>query len=256
LALALTAGLLALATLRVARVGWVPAVEQAIAALPKQARIDDGRLIWPSARREVLADNQWLAFVVSPAARDPSVQAADVQVELTANVCWISGLLGYWWLPYPTGYIIDLNRETVESLWAAWRPHLQAGVFLAGGLLPLGIVALIALLLGWSVKGYAWLLGRTTGWTTVWRLAVVAQVPGAWLWALGLVLYSFRALTPSLLLGVAALAGVLTLLFLLLAPWWLPRKADEDEAEEDNPFAEDEEEAGELDPDNPFGGGG
>jgi hypothetical protein len=242
LALALTVGLLAGATAYVARVAWFPALEEAIAALPDRARIDDGWLIWPNADRMVLADNQWLALVVDPVARDPSVQAADVQIELTANACWISCLPGCLRLPYPPGYVIDLDRDTVESLWGAWRPWVQAGVFFAGGLLPAALAALIALLLAGPAKGYAWLLGRPAGWGAAWRLAFAAQIPGAWLLTLGLILYRFRALMPPLLLGVLALGGLVTGGFLLLAPWWLPRPETETAPppSRDNPFADAE----------------
>lgn len=231
--------------LRLAHVGWFPAIEEAIAQLPPDAALDGGLLKWPENDRRVLADNMYLSIAVEPTADAPGVQAADLHFEFTARALWVTWMAGHLRLGYPGGYVIDLDRSTLEPLWQAWLPHLHGGVLLATLFLSLLAWGLMALVLAPVVAALSSLLGRRAGLGVSWRLCLAAFLPGSVLLATAIVLYGFRYLSVPMALAAIGLQIVAALLLIGLAPWCLPRRSAEapftpatpSEPPSDNPFA-------------------
>lgn len=241
----LAAATIAGAVLRLADVGWFPAVEEAIAQVPAGAALDGGMLVWPENHRRVLADNMYLSIAVGPVADAPGVQAADLHFEFTAEALWVTWMAGHLRLGYPAGYVIDLDRKTLEPLWQAWRPHLHAGVFLATMLLAVLAWGLMALVLAPFVTLLAGLIRRCCGLGVAWRLSLAAFLPGSVLLAAAIFLYGFRYLNVPMALAAMGLQVVVALLLLGSAPWYLRRRLSKApsvgrtpaEAPSDNPFA-------------------
>lgn len=247
-----------LAVGRLASVAWFPAIEEAVAQLPAQASLDDGRLRWPEPERRILADNTWLGLAVDPTATGPGGQGADLQVDFTRDALWVTALTGYLRLPYPSGYVVALDRATVAPLWEAWRPHLLLAIGGAATLTLILIWALLAVPLGWLAAVLAWLFGGRSRLGNAWRLAIASFFPGAILVAAALFLYSFRFVNVPVAIAMGLLHLIWTMGILFVGPWFLLESAEPEalaaapEAA-DNPFKPPPEPEPEpVDPRNPF----
>lgn len=215
---------------------WFPVVTQAVLNLGGFGAVRGGQLAWPGKEPLVLAENRFLGLVMDAEDSGGTGQVADVQVEFTRQRIKVVSLLGYTSLPYPPGVEIELNRPVLDPWWNAWRP-----AFVFGG----GLATFLFLFINWfalatlfavPVRMVAWLAGRTTSLGSCWRVAAAALLPGAVWVAAALLLYGLELL--SLVgLGVAfglhfAVDGV----YLLGAPFCLPRKAEVGPAPAGNPF--------------------
>lgn len=223
---ALAALLLAVAVTEVARTAWLPVIELSIRQLPAgQAELRDRRLIWPDDRIQTLGNNGLLAVIVNPANRPLDDQGPDIQVELAGDRVIFGWLFGYASLPYPPMPALALSPEELRPLLGAWRPHLLAGAGLAVFLGALafwfawGMLGAIPLRLGAAA------LGRVATLTGCWRSSVAAWLPGTLPFTVALVFYQHRMISLAGVLGVGALAILLSLVLLLAVPFLLPRAA-------------------------------
>lgn len=203
---------------------WGPALDEAIHHLPPTGEIRDGRLIWPETAPTRLVDNQFLALIVQRGAAKPG-QSADVQIELGDSAAILSSLLGYVVIDYPAGSTLPLNRTETEPLWGAWRPylHLGAGIVLVGALALLWALLASALVL--PLRFYTFLADRRATCAACWRLAVASLIPGGMLMGTAILFYGLRRLTLVDLLLINAIHLFVGLVYLLIAPLRLPRRA-------------------------------
>jgi hypothetical protein len=234
LAALLSTFLVAGAVVRLAHVGWFPAIGEAISQVPPGTALDGGTLRWPVRDRQVLADNMYLSVAAGAVPDAPGIQAADLHLEFTSRALWVTWMAGHMRVAYPAGYVIDLDPAISEPLWEAWQPHLYAGVFLGTALiLWLGWGA-TAMVLAPLLAGAGRVLGRQSGFITAWWLAVSAFLPGSVLLAGAVYLYGFRYLNLPMALVALVVQVLLAALLLCLAPWGLPRQVP------DTPFAQPE----------------
>ncbi|HLX95466.1 MAG TPA: hypothetical protein VKU37_06970 [Verrucomicrobiae bacterium] len=166
-----------------------PVVGTAIQKLPATGEIRSGRLDWPGRSPELLAGGRLLALDVDLDHSGQIGPAADVQIEFGRGTIRSFSLFGYWEWPYPRGYVIAFNRNTLEPLWGAWVTAL---------LVIAGVAATLGVLLNWWLLATlyflpVWLLGfftnRDLNFRRSWRLAGAALVPGALLMTAAIVLY-------------------------------------------------------------------
>ncbi len=166
-----------------------PIVGTAIQKLPATGEIRSGRLDWPDRSPELLAGGRLLALDVDLDHSGQLGPAADVQIELGRETGRAFSLFGYWEWHYPRGYIIAVNRNTLEPLWGAWAMEL---------LLAAGAAVAIGLLVSWWLLATlyflpVWLLGfftnRDLNFRRSWRLAGAALMPGALLLTAAIPLY-------------------------------------------------------------------
>jgi len=208
---------------RVFNATWFPVIELAVNRLPAQGEIRHGRLSWSGLKPVTLADNAFLALVVNPDTHTRAGQSADLQIEFQPQALALSSLFGYVALPYPSGWVVPLNRPEVEPLWGAWRPYVRFGlpaVVCAGFLL---LWTLLATLLVAPLRLYVSMVRRRVSLGGCWRLGLMALMPGALLMNGALALYTHHRLILVELLLANAAHLVLDLVFLALAPLRLPR---------------------------------
>jgi hypothetical protein len=194
------------------------------------------RLAWPATGAVVLAENRFLGLVVDLDESGSTGQVADVQVEFSRERIKFVSLLGYASCPYLSGFEIGLSRQTLDPWWNAWRP---AFLFAAA------IAMVLWLFLSWSVmailyavpmRAIAWMAGRTASIGKCWRMAAAGQLPGAAWMGGAILLYAVQQL--SLIgLGVAfGLHFVVSWVYVIGAPFFLPTKEVDALAAGGNPF--------------------
>ena len=184
---------------------WIPAIRQTVKQLPAQSGIREGKLQWPGTAPVRLAEGKFLSILVNPGPSMEMGQTADLQWEFQGEELRLRSLFGYVSVPYPTGWIIALNRSEFEPWWGAWEPAILAGA---------GVLVVCSLLFGWSVLAaaylwpvlaVAWLADRHVNLATAWKLGSAALMPGAALMSGAILLYGLGRLPlVGLLCGLAA----------------------------------------------------
>lgn len=214
---------------------WFPTVRAAIDQLPAQAAIRSGRLTWNDEAPRSLAESRFLALVVDLEHSGQLRSPAHLEVELGRNGLWIYSLFGCLQVPYPNGYVIALNLETLKPWWGAWAPAILAGV---------GLASTASLLVTWTALAClyclpAWLLAlytdRQLRFTASWKLAGAALMPGALVLTGALVLYSLGGLDLVHLVGAWVLHFLLGWAFVVLGVLARPKVTAAPGAEA-NPF--------------------
>jgi len=231
----------------------LPALQQAMIQLPEQAGVHDGRLVWPGRTPVVLGETAFLGLALNASEGTTPGTTADLEILLTPTAVRFTSLLGHLNLPYPSGWTLDLSRQTVTAWWKAWCRALFVG-FLAGTVVLLMASGwVLGLAVAWPVRLAGRLLRRDLTAGGAWRLAVAAGLPAGLLISAAVVLYGAGQLS---LLGVL-LAWVAHFLVLAvyagLAPWWLPRRIPGARPKA-NPFSSRTQAAAGRRPKNPFAG--
>ncbi len=215
---------------------WFPVVTQAVKELTDFGAVRGAQLAWPKNDALVLAENHFLGLVMDLEDAGGTGQTADLQVAFTRDRIKIGSLLGYTSLPYPGGVEIELSHQALDPWWNAWRPAFLFGGAFATMLWVFASWFALALLYTLPVRVLAWFGSRATSLSKCWRVATAALLPGA-VWLGGaLLLYATEQL--SLVgLGVAfGLHFVIAWVYVLGAPFCLPRKGDDALATGANPF--------------------
>ena len=172
-----------------AQSAWCPVVAAAIAKLPDQGEIRDGRMDWRGAAPQVLAENHFLALSVDLQHAAEAHSPAHLQVEFGQADVQIDSLFGYVRFAYWRGWVLPCSRAELTPWWGAWRPPLLA-------LLVFGVI--LFLILSWSLLAMvyslpAWLLAfflnRDLALRCSWRLCSASLMPGALLMSGAIVLF-------------------------------------------------------------------
>jgi len=217
------------------RTAWFPTIHEAIRHLPDQGEIRSGKLYWPDASPESLAEGHFLAFVVDNDHTGTLRSPAQIQVEFGRNDVFFHSLAGYREWPYPKEWIFGFNRKEAEPWWGAWQPPIQWLAFGATLLWCMVTWALLAVIYCVPVWLGGFFANRDLNLLQSWKLSGAAQMPGALLMIAGILLYGFGLLD---LVGFAAAAAVhilVTWTFLPLSVRAAPRLLSHDSPEK-NPF--------------------
>jgi hypothetical protein len=233
----LVAGGVALSVVWFLAAAWFPTLTEAIEQLPATGDIRRGRLEWPDASPVRLAQGKFLSVVVDLERAAPLDQTADVQLEFGRNNVRVHSLLGYWPIAYPRGWIIALNRPTLEPWWGAWQPAVLAAV-------AVGVV--IGLLFSWALLAVPYSLpirvlvlffDRAATGSARWRVAGMAQMPGALWMAAALFLYAHHQIGTVQLFAAWLAHWVIGWIYLVGAAVRLPKLASLSPAP-GNPFSQ------------------
>jgi hypothetical protein len=236
--MSLTLGMALVAALVVAHfmaMSWWPAVRAAAAAMPDGTIIRDGRLVWPGAAVQALAENRFLAITAVPRGAHPLPTAADLSLELREDGVDAASLLGYTFVPYPRQLDLRLTSRVLTAQLDAWHPHILAwtGLLTFFGLIGTWLTG--GMLLALPLLSYSLLGERRGTFLGCWRLAIAAFVPGTLLGLLAVLLYTYQQVALVEVLLMAGVASLLTVLLLVVAPLKLPQSFP---AEVNNPDAE------------------
>ena len=219
----IVAVLVAASVVAVFYLAWEPAVRQAIARLPEEGAIRAGRLDWIGPTPVRLCEGKFLSLIVDSTGTGELGHAADLQCELGRTELRLRSILGFVGLPYPTQWVIELNRRALEPWWGAW--HLVVAAGLAAG-------AVLGLFVSWGILGALYALpaqviavcsDRRVGVIGAWRLAVASHMPGALLMSAAIFAYGFQQLNLIQLLAAWLIHVALTWIYVVISPLCLPR---------------------------------
>ncbi len=225
-------------------VAWVPVIREAAHELPEDgAMIREEKLHWPDKEARVLSENSRLAIIVDPADEDGLGRVADLQIELCPSRVKLRSELGFVDVPYSAGWVIALNRATLEPWWGAREPWLVA---IAGGAMAAKLFLswwLLALLYAPVVKLLAFFATREVSWRGAWRVACAVLMPGALLMAGGILLYGLEVISLPWLVFLVVAHAIVGWVYLIGAPFRLPKKtaARGEVPSKANPFTSPEE---------------
>ena len=218
---------------------WFADVRLAITRLPDQAALRQGQLEWPEGEPVRLVESAFLSILVDPDNRSDVNLTSDLQVEWGRDEWRIRSLFGHGYVPlrYPTGWSLPLNRAALQPWWGAWQWVILAGF---------AVAVVVGLLLQWAALAVLYLapvrlavffLDREVSRAGCWRLASAALMPGAVVMSGAILLYGMHRLPLVGLLLAVILHLLVGWVYLLIAPFKLPKKAAALAAEKSNPFA-------------------
>ncbi len=215
---------------------WFPVMTQAVQGLSDFGAVRGARLAWPHTEAVVLAENRFLGLVVDLEESGSTGQVADLQLKFTRERIKVVSLFGYTSFPYPGGVEIELNRQTLDPWWNAWRPAFVFGGAFATVLFLVASWSVLSVVYALPVRVLAWLAGRVASLGKSWRIASAALLPGAAWMGGAMLLYALEHL--SLIgLGVAfGLHFVVGWVYVIGAPFCLPRQAQDALTNGHNPF--------------------
>ena len=202
---------------------WEPAVRQAITRLPEEGAIRAGRLDWSGPTPVRLCEGKFLSLIVDAAGVGDLGHAADLQCELGRTELRLRSILGFVGVPYPTRWVIELNRRSLEPWWGAW--HLVVAAGLAAG-------TIVGLFASWGILGalyslpaqlIAYSANRRVSVIGAWRLAVASLMPGAVLMGAAIFAYGFQQLNLIQLLAACVVHGALPWVYVVAGPLCLPK---------------------------------
>ena len=236
---------------------WAPVIDKTIRQMPPTGEIRGGRLAWPSGA-VLQQEGPVMRIDVRPGGFANVVESADLVLAFGSSDLRIGSSLGLGLLtlPYPTGWILSFNKTELEPWWGA-RSHMV----LAG----LGLLTILALLGAWSALGLLYMFPvkvfsfNRVDWAGAKKIAIAAQMPGALVMSVGIVLYGLKQLDLVALLIVWGVHLLLPWMYLMFSPILAPKPPKPQKAKSkkpkvrrdprDNPFDETSENSG-----NPFGG--
>ena len=215
---------------------WVPVITQTIQGLPPSGAIQDGQLSWtrPKPLRTVGSTFLWIS--IDPGNTLEPSEGADLEVELGRHQLRFRSVFGFLAIPYPNGYTIALNRNEVEPWWGAWHPAVTVGLSAATFVGLLVTWEILAWLYAWPVRLISFYADRDLSWSGAWRLGGAALLSGAMFMVLALDAYAFHQLNLMQLLAAFVLHFMIGWVYVLFAPFALPRCSHTSNPPSANPF--------------------
>lgn len=202
---------------------YAPVIAKTTQKLPEMAHLEKGELTGIDSRIET--DEPFLSLVID--VDDFSdTGTGDLQIgfgKTNVMVCSVdSSSWGCLTFDYPSDYL-DVSRSSLQPWWGARQPFIIGGV---GVLFVIGIfitLPLIAVVLMWVPKFFAYFADRKLTVRQAWNLAMAAQLPGLIVLAASVVLYGAQ-LMDLLGVGVFYILHILVdLVYLIGAVFFLPR---------------------------------
>jgi hypothetical protein len=214
---------------------WAPVIDEAVAALPPTSSIQGGTLRWPERSGRLLAANQFLSFeVVLNEVRSDSAPV-DLAFEFRPDRLGLRSLFGSAAVPYPRNVIFKLNRTALVPTWGAWRGPAIFVLIPGTALLLVLSWSLLAIPYAVVARGIAGLFGRELSLPEAWKLCVAAQLPGCILMIFAISLYASGQVSVLFILIMFVAHFIPTVLYLLISPLLVPKKA-RGAALKSNPF--------------------
>ncbi|MCF7765489.1 MAG: hypothetical protein K9N62_17610 [Verrucomicrobia bacterium] len=231
------AAIVAASVLTTVLVSWKPVITETLLRLPDQGGIRDGTLAWFGPEPVRLANNSFLSVVVELIPNGSLGLSADLQLEFGRRELRSRSILGYLAVPYPVDWVIPANRKQLEPWWGAWNWPVMGGLAL-GVFFGLQVLWwLLAVVYAWPVRLIAFYSDRQISLPQSFKLAAASLLPGALLFSACLVAYAFQRINLIELLLAHVLHLVIGWLYVVVAPFRLPRLgAAPSNSKSENPF--------------------
>ncbi|MEO6035349.1 MAG: hypothetical protein ABIQ35_08850 [Verrucomicrobiota bacterium] len=198
---------------------YATSVSEAIRHLNDEAAFENGQLI--HATSGVLTQKKFLSVVIDLEETGQSGQTSDLQIELRRKYFQACSLFGCGVFEYPADSFL-IGRSTSEPWWGARKPIL---------LVLCGVLAIAGVWLTWFVlaliyapiaKVIAYFNDRELSWSGSWRLASAAQMTGALLMSLAILLYGLQVFDLIRFLFFFSAHFVVAWIYVGAAPLVLP----------------------------------
>lgn len=199
---------------------YSPSILEATQNLPDEATLQQGDLT--NVASQVLTEKKFLSIIIDLEETGERGRVADLQVELRKNYFQICSVLGCKPFAYPKETIL-LGRSSSEPWWGARQPIILA---ICGALTFVGVWlswSILALIYAPITKLIAYFEDRQLSWRESWRLASAAQMMGALLMSLAIVLYGLQAFDLIRFIFFFSLHFVVAWIYVFAAPHHLPR---------------------------------
>jgi len=215
---------------------WFPILRAAIHQLPATGLIEDQQLRSPRSSTDPLADSRFLTLAIDLDGTGVPANVTDLRVEFRRTQVVLCSLLGCRGWNYPKGRIVPFNQPDLESWWGAWEAVIYSlsSLVLVAGLLASWLV--LATLYCPIARLYAFFKDRQLTLPGSWKLSAAAQLPGALLAAVALVLYGQGVIDLIQFIVLWALHVAISWLYLFVSPLHLPRVSEVVPALGANPF--------------------
>ena len=242
---------------------WVPVIDESIKKMPQNGEIYHGNLNWPASSSmhvEGPAGEPFMRLDVQPSGITNVVESVDLVLAFDSKRLLIGSSLGLGLLPvpYPSAIIIPFNKADLEPWWGA-RSHLI--------LLLIGFLVVILLIATWSFLSLIYMFPvkifsvNRLSWRSAWQLASAAQMPGALLMILGILMYGLKQIELVGLVFVWVIHLIAPWFYLFFSPFFASKSIANNDREfnskaksnvKANPFDESPP-SKKINSDNPFG---
>jgi len=216
---------------------WFSQITAAICNLPARGELNRGVFVWHGDSPVQLAGSKFVAFAIDLNHEAELGHEADLCVEFGREEIQLHSLLGYVRLDYPRNWHVTIERAQLEPWWRAWAPAILACTCAVVVLLLFVVWTVLGAVYTWPAALIAFLANRRLDLSGAWRLAGAAQMPGAVMLGLGIVLYGIGWLDLVRFGGCVVLQFLVGWFFVLVAPLTLERLVSP-EIFRGNPFAQ------------------
>jgi hypothetical protein len=215
----IAATLAALVVIWFLKTNYSPSISEAIKNLPDNALLENG--ILTNVSSGILTQKKFLSAIIDLEETGLTGQTADVQVEFRESYFQICSLLGCGVFNYPDGKII-LGRSSAEPWWGARQPVILAicGVITAIGVWFAWVI--LAIIYMPVAKLIAYFADRQLSWRESWRLVSAAQMTGAFLMSLAIILYGLQVFDLIRFMFFFSAHFFVAWVYIFSAPFFLP----------------------------------
>ncbi|MDA7627463.1 hypothetical protein N8843_02390 [Verrucomicrobia bacterium] len=175
-------------------INWLPVWETAIMQFPAGSIIEKQVLSTNAPVSKNLASNHFLSISIRTDTQKEISSTSDLRIILDTSGVRIGSLFGYLRLPYPAGYIIELDSEQVHPWWLSRSFFLYLGAFTffwIGFSLSWRVLALIYTT---PVFILTYLSGRRPTFGIVFRLNLLSLMPPALFMIVAVILHGLEQL--------------------------------------------------------------
>jgi hypothetical protein len=214
------------------KTNYFPSISEAVKKFPDNAVLENG--ILTNVASGILSQKKFLSAVVDLEETERSGQTADVQVEFRRDYFQICSLLGCGMFEYPPGKIV-LGSSSAEPWWGARQPVILAICGITTAVFLWFVWVIFAIIYAPIAKLIAYFADRQLAWRESWRLVSAAQMPGAFLMSLAILLYGLQLFDLIRFLFFFIVHFFVAWIYICSAPFFLPRVSDKISAAK-NPF--------------------
>lgn len=216
------------------RIGW-PVVRGVLEAWETPVECRGGQWLFPDDRVRVLAESRDVAVILDPALTGQWRTPVLVEIHMGRQAVRVYSPVGEWQWRHPGRWSFVADAETWRAASEAWLPF---------GLAVLGLGAAVSLWVAWRLLAVpyalwillsALILRREVRGGRVWQMALLLQLPGAWVLTVAVLAYAVGAIDGLGLIVAFGLHWIVTGILLVASPFLLPRREGTRRGS-DNPF--------------------
>lgn len=200
-----------------------PQITRAISKIPPGARITSRLLTWPGKESARLEESPFLSITIEPRGGQPLASSSDVDLILAHDHLRIRSLFGHAALPYPAGYVIELDGRELGPKWGAWSFTALTALFVAGTAGLLATWFLLAVLYAIPGRLITFYFDRKAKFEQLVKVCFIAMIPPGLFMSAAIVAFGLTTISLPAFLVAGALHFLFQPVFVLGALLCLPK---------------------------------